>query len=114
LYQAKLVFYLFLASLAMFFIASMITYLIIRRQAFTGHPDALPGSAMSGGPEHYTALVLPVSFWVSTVVLLLVSYFLQCSVWAVQQQRLSKMRMWLGYALVAAVAFVAIQSAWSS
>ena len=110
LYQAKLVFYLFLASLAMFFIASMITYLIIRKQAFVGHPDALPGSAMSGGPERYSALVLPVSFWASTVVLLLVSYFLQRSVWAVQQQRLSKMRMWLACALLAAVTFVAIQS----
>ena len=62
LYQAKLVFYLFLGSLAMFFIASMITYLIIRRQAFAPHPDALPGSAMSGGPKSYTDLVLPVSF----------------------------------------------------
>ena len=61
LYQAKLVFYLFLGSLAMFFIASMITYLIIRRQAFAPHPDALPGSAMSGGPKSYTDLVLPVS-----------------------------------------------------
>ena len=110
LYQAKLVFYLFMASLAMFFIASMITYLIIRQQAFTGHPDALPGTAMSGGPTKYVSLVLPTSFWVSTIALLLVSYFLQRSVWAVRKQRLSMMRMWLGCSLLGAVIFVAIQS----
>jgi len=110
LYQAKLGFYLFLASLAMFFIASMITYLIIRQQAFSGHPDALPGTAMSAGPANYASLVLPMTFWISTAALLLVSYFLQQAVWAVRQQHLSKMRMWLGCSLLGAVTFVAIQS----
>ena len=110
LYQAKLGFYLFLASLAMFFIASMITYLVIRQQAFTGHPDALPGTALSAGPANYAVLVLPMTFWISTAALLLVSYFLQRAVWDVRQQRLSKMRMWLGFSLLGAVTFVAIQS----
>lgn len=110
LYQAKLMFYLFLASLAMFFIASMITYLVIRQQAFTGHPDALPNSAMAGGPERFKPLTIPMSFWVSTGALVFVSYFLQKAVWSVQKQQLSKMRMWLGWSLLGAVAFVAIQS----
>ena len=110
LYQAKLVFYLFMASLTMFFIAGMITYLIIRQQAFTGHPDALPGTAMSGGPSEYVSLVLPMPFWISTIALVFVSYFLQRSVWAVRKQRLSMMRMWLGCSLLGAVIFVAIQS----
>jgi heme/copper-type cytochrome/quinol oxidase subunit 3 len=110
LYQAKLMFYLFLASLGMFFIASLITYLIIRQQAFTGHPDALPDSAMSGGPERYQSLTIPMSFWVSTGALIFVSYFLQKAVWSVQKQQLSKMRMWLAWSLLGAVAFVAIQS----
>lgn len=110
LYQAKLVFYLFLASLAMFFVASLITYLIIRQQAFTGHPDALPNSAMSGGPNRFEPLIIPTSFWVSTAALVFVSYFLQQAVWSVQKQQLSRMRMWLGWSLLGSVIFVAIQS----
>ena len=51
LYQAKMVFYLFLGSLGMFFIASLITYLIIRQHAFNPIPDAVPGSFLTQGPE---------------------------------------------------------------
>jgi heme/copper-type cytochrome/quinol oxidase subunit 3 len=110
LYQAKLFFYLFLASLGMFFVASLISYLVIREQAFSGHPEALPNSPMSGGPDRFQPLVIPISFWISTVALVFVSYFLQQAVWSVQKQRLSRMRMWLGWSLLGAVVFVAIQS----
>ena len=34
LYQAKLVFYLFIASLSMFFVASLVTYYLVRVQSF--------------------------------------------------------------------------------
>lgn len=110
LYQAKLVFYLFLASLGMFFAASMITYVIIRYQSFTGHPDALPGTAMAGGPEMYQSLSIPITFWISTALLFVVSFLLQKSVWAVQKQQLSRMRLWLVWAMVGAIGFVLLQS----
>lgn len=109
LYQAKLVFYLFLASLGMFFIAGLITYLVIRQQAFSPHPDAVPGSPMAGGPDTYLPLVIPMTFWISTLVLVLVSFFLQKAVWSVQRQRLQAFQSWLNWALVGALVFLVIQ-----
>ena len=62
LYQASMVFYLFLASLGMFFIASLITYLIIRDQAFSPIPDAVPDSIATMGPEIYQPLTVRFRF----------------------------------------------------
>ena len=109
LFQAKLVFYLFLVSLGMFFIASLITYLIIRDQAFRPNPDAIPGTAMAEGPDAYLSLEIPISFWVSTAVLLVVSFFLQKAVWAVQRERMMQFRGYLRWALAGATPFVLIQ-----
>ena len=72
-YQAKFVFLLFLASLGMFFIGSLITYLTIRQQAFNPIADAVPGSILDKGPEVYASLQIPVSFWISTICLLYTS-----------------------------------------
>lgn len=110
MYQAKLVFYLFLASLGMFFVASLITYLIVRHHAFHPIPDAIPGSFLTLGPENYQSLKLPVSFWVSTAVLVLVSVFLQRACWLVHRERQTEFRRWLIWALVAAATFVLIQA----
>jgi heme/copper-type cytochrome/quinol oxidase subunit 3 len=109
LYQAKLVFYLFLGSLGTFFIASLITYLIVRHHAFRPIPDAIPGSFLTQGPDVYASLKLPNSFWVSTVVLVLVSVFLQRACWLVHRERQREFRRWLAWALVASIAFVLIQ-----
>ena len=76
-YQSKLVFLLFLASLGMFFIGSLITYLTIRDQAFNPIADAIPGSFLDRGPQIYKSLQIPASFWISTIALVFVSCFLQ-------------------------------------
>lgn len=110
LYRAKLVFYLFLASLGMFFVGSLITYLIIRHQSFQPHPDAIEGTPMAMGPQSYVPLEIPASFWISTLILIAVSYFLQRSVWAVQRERLLEFRKWLYWSLVGSLVFVGIQS----
>lgn len=110
LYQAKLVFYLFLASLAMFFVASMITYLIVRVQAFQPIPDAVPGSILTQGPEVYQPLKLPASFWISTFILVMVSVFLQRACWLVHREKQSGFRAWLIFSLGWALLFVFIQS----
>lgn len=110
LYQAKLVFYLFLASLGMFFIASLITYLIIRDQAFRPIPDAVPGSFLTEGPKIYAPLELPASFWISTIALVFVSFFLQRACWLIRRERQSDFRLWLLYSMVAATVFCAIQA----
>ena len=110
LYQAKLVFYLFLASLGMFFLASMITYLVIRAQAFRPIPDAVPGGILTQGPDIYESLTLPISFWVSTLLLVLISVFLQRACWLVQREKQTGFRYWLVWSLAGALVFVLIQS----
>lgn len=110
LFQAKLVFYLFLASLGMFFVASLITYLIIRNHAFHPIPDAVPGSILTQGPKAYQSLTLPVSFWLSTVALIAVSILLQRACWLVHREKQDDFRRWLIWSLVAATLFVLIQA----
>ena len=108
-YQAKLVFYLFLASLGMFFLASMLTYLIVRNQAFHGIQNPVPNSIATQGPATYQALSLPSSFWASTIVLVGVSIALHFACYMVRRERQKEFRWCLVIAAVAATAFVVTQ-----
>ncbi len=110
LYQAKLVFYLFLVSLGMFFIGMMITYLIVRDQAFHPIANAVPNSILTQGPLFYQPLRIPVTFWISTGALVLVSLALQRAVWLVHRERQVDFRQVLILAWLAAIAFVLIQA----
>lgn len=110
LYQAKMVFYLFLASLGMFFLGSLITYLVIRDQAFRPIADAIPGSILTQGPEVYQPLQVPFAFWVSTAALVVISVALQKAVWAVHRERQVYFRRLLLVAWLAAITFVVIQA----
>lgn len=110
MYQAKLVFYLFLASLGMFFIASMLTYLIVRQQAFRPIEDAIPDSILAMGPEVYQSLTLPASFWISTAILIAVSVLLQRACWLVHREKQVDFRRALVWSFLAAGVFVLIQS----
>ena len=96
-YRAKLIFYLFLVSLAVFFVAGIISYWAIRSQSFQ------PIS------REYIRLQLPTSFWVSTIALVFVSMFLQRAVWCVRREHQASFRRWLIGAWIAAIAFLAIQ-----
>jgi heme/copper-type cytochrome/quinol oxidase subunit 3 len=109
LYQAKLVFYLFLASLGMFFLASLLTYVIVRDQAFNPIPDAVPNSIATLGPEVYAPLKLPMSFWISTVALIFVSVALHRACWMIRREQQVGFRRWLVAAWIAAIAFTVIQ-----
>lgn len=108
-YQSKLVFLLFLASLGMFFVASLITFLMVRDQAFSPIPNAVPGSILDQGPEIYQPLQIPGSFWWSTFALILVSFCLHRACWLVHRERQNEFRLLLGLAWVAAFAFTIIQ-----
>jgi cytochrome c oxidase subunit 3 len=108
-YQAKFVFLLFLASLGMFFIGSLITYLTIRQQAFNPIEDAVPGSILDKGPEVYASLQIPMSFWISTIALVFVSFFLQRACWTIHRERQSEFQRWLLLSWVSAMAFTLIQ-----
>ena len=104
-----MVFYLFLASLGMFFFGSLITYLVIRDQAFRPIPDAVPNSIATMGPEIYQPLTVPMTFWISTVVLVLVGILLQRASWMVHRERQVDFRRLLMWAWFAAVVFLLIQ-----
>ncbi len=108
-YQAKLVFYLFLASLGMFFLASMLTYLIVRSQAFHGIENPVPDSIATLGPKNYLPLSLPTSFWVSTVVLVGVSISLHLACHSVRREKQAAFRRYLIIAAIAATIFVVAQ-----
>ena len=118
LYQAKLLYYLFIASLAVFFIATLMTYLIIRTQAFNPIPEGNRPAAVINHPQlgtvnpnaiPYVPLELPVSFWTSTGVLLLTGVFLQRACWLVRREKLIEFRRWLVFSWIAAIAFVGVQ-----
>jgi len=110
LYQAKLLFFLFLVSLGMFFIASIITYTTIRHQSFSRPADAVPGSIFDQGPDHYQSLVIPLSFWLSTLILVVNSWLLHQSIRAVRREKQSLFRRYLWLSLGSGILFVGIQS----
>ena len=97
-YRAKLVLFLFLASLGMFFAASLVSYCVIRNHAFD---DPV---------REYVPLTLPISFWASTVVLLLVSICMHRSCQMVRAQKIGAFRNWIIFSAVFALVFFAVQS----
>ena len=110
-YRSKLFFYLFLSSLGMFFAASLISYCVIRSRAFgTESPNAeVPPTVLNQGPIEYIPLELPLSFWVSTGLLLFVSVGLHLACSHVRRERQQKFRIWLSITSVAALGFVVLQ-----
>jgi heme/copper-type cytochrome/quinol oxidase subunit 3 len=110
LYQAKLLFYLFIASLGMFFVASLITYITVRDQAFNPVPNAIPGSILTQGPDAYQNLRIPNTFWVSTILLVFTSIFLHRACRMVRREKQRLFRRWLLFAMAGAIAFTALQS----
>ena len=112
LYQAKLVFYLFIASLTMFFVASLITYCMIRVEAFRSIQQTYDAATntMVATTRSYESLKVPASFWASTSLLIVISVFLQRAVWFVCRECIYKFRSSLMWAWAAAVIFVLIQT----
>jgi len=81
----------------MFFIASLLTYILIRTQSFR------PIS------EEYVPLSMPQSFWLSTIFLLGTSLLLERAVWVVRRQK-QDFANWLYAAAILASLFVVVQS----
>jgi cytochrome c oxidase subunit 3 len=98
-YRSKLVFFLFLASLGMFFLGSLVSYCVIRANAFR-----------EDGIRQYVPLDLPISFWISTLLLVGVSICLHRSCYLVHRQKLGSFRVWLWTAAGFGIAFCAIQA----
>lgn len=97
-YRAKLAFYLFIASLGMFFAGSLVSYIVIRAQAF--QPIQ----------REYEPLQMPAVFIFSTILLVFVSGFLQWSVHCIRREQQSAFRAGLVLAWVAAAIFLVCQA----
>ncbi len=96
-YKATVFFYWFMASLAVFFLAGLVTYIIIRTQAF------LPIQ------REYKPLSMPQSFWLSSSFLILTSFMLERTCWLVRRQK-KNYSNWLFAAGACAILFVVVQS----
>lgn len=91
---------LFVLSLGMLFVASMLGYVAIRT-GFFGKVD-LPLGTLRGG--------LPAALWVSTAIVLLASFTISRALSAVRRERQRPFRVWLAATLVLAVMFVIVQA----
>ncbi len=98
LHQAKLVFALFIASLGVFFLATIVTYIIIRTQAF--QPIG----------REYKPLDIPITFWGSTGLLLVVSVFLERACWFVRRELQPGFLNSLRIAFFVSLAFMVFQA----
>lgn len=96
-FKATVFFYWFMASLAMFFMASLLTYIIIRTQSF--QPIQ----------RDYVPLTMPQSFWLSTFFLLATSILLERTCWLVRRQK-KDFAQWLIAASVTAILFLIVQT----
>jgi heme/copper-type cytochrome/quinol oxidase subunit 3 len=90
---------LFIASLGMLFLASMIAYALIRTGRFGSAELPALGS-----------IVLPKSLWISTGLVLLGSVTISRAVAMVRRERQREFRGWLVATLIIAIAFVIVQT----
>lgn len=97
-FQAKLVFAAFIASLTMFFLAGLASYIIIRQQAF------IPIQ------QSYQSLRLPPILWASTGLLIINSIFLERACWFVRRQLLEQFQQNLKYAALISGLFLVLQA----
>jgi cytochrome c oxidase subunit III len=96
--------WLFLASLAMLFAASMLGYILIRLSV--RHPNPIVGrAAIPLGSLHF-----PPELWGSTVLVIGVSIALWRALAAVKRERQRPFRNWLTLSLVLAAGFIAVQT----
>jgi heme/copper-type cytochrome/quinol oxidase subunit 3 len=87
--------YLFLASLAVLFFASMLGYVVIRVQ---------------GEDPSFGALKLPNVLWLSTLLMLAASYTIHCALLAIRRERHETFRTYLTATLAFAALFVVVQT----
>ncbi len=99
LLRAKLVFYLFLVSLGVFFAGSILAYCVIRANAF-----------QDAQRFHYRPLTIPSTFWISPFFLFIVSWSLHRAVVHVRRNHLDLQVRSMLVASVFGLGFVALQS----
>lgn len=103
LYQARLVFVLFIASLAMFFGGCAVFYLVLISGLKAGPSNAVV-------PFTYQPLDLPTSFWISTGLLLVTSFLLHMASRRVAREKQGPFLLYLHAGFLGALGFLFVQS----
>lgn len=98
LYRGKLVFWLFIASLGMFFAAMILVYVLL-----------MSGMRSEANTTSFSELSIPVSFWLSTICLVAISIGLQKASWAVAAEDQDRMHLWIDRSGLCAIVFVILQ-----
>ena len=107
LLQAKFGFLLFLATLAIFFAASLVAYFVILGQASTSGGGEF---AASDEPvRSIEPMKIPLTFWISAVVMVAVSVLLHLACRSVHRERLQPFLRYLFAAFVSSIVFTVIQ-----
>ena len=94
LFQARLLFYLFILTIGVFFVGGLLTYVIVR---------------VNNPVESVELIAIPTAFLWSTFLLILISVCLQRSVWYVRRQKTAESLNNLVYGLLFSAAFVFVQ-----
>ncbi|MBL8853096.1 MAG: hypothetical protein JNK57_03890 [Planctomycetaceae bacterium] len=102
LYQARLVFALFIASLAMFFGACIVFYLVLIAGLKSAPSDSITSFT-------YRPLDLPESFWVSTGLLIVTSVLLHLASRRVAREKQGPFLVYLHAGFVMALGFLFVQ-----
>ncbi len=110
LHQAKWFFYIFIASLGMFFAGSLVTYLRVRYHSYYPATDAVPGSTYAMGPKFYAPMQVPIAFWLSSLVLVLHSFLMQRAVNSVRREHQIEFRKYLLFSWWSAMLFALVQA----
>ncbi len=97
-YRAKQGMWLLVASLGIFFFASMLLYIVYIALRLDRAPDA------------EQLFVLPRMFWISTGLLLIVSAALHLSIGAARRDKFVDVTIRVSIAMIASIAFLVIQS----
>ena len=110
--------YLFLASLALLFLASMVGYAIFRLMATMDRPTTTGavGSVIGGAGESVRpalplqSLSLPWPLWFSTVVILVSGFTLHRALQKVRVEKLAAFRQWMVATLLLSMLFLVVQT----
>ncbi|WP_428387414.1 cytochrome c oxidase subunit 3 [Mucisphaera sp.] len=101
--------WLFLASLAMLFIASMLAYVIVRINGMMEKTNAITGEPIPASGPAWGSLNIPPSLWISTVVILVSSFTIHRALTHIRLERQAAFRRMMAVTLGLAFAFLIVQ-----
>lgn len=101
--------WLFLITLSILFLASMIGYLVIRLTTLNAYTNPVTGEVVRQAGPALGSIAVPPGLWVSTIVMLASSFTIHLAVRAIQQEKQLVFRRCLVVTAALAAMFLVIQ-----